>query len=394
MSTRAITAISDFSSSLGMSSHLSKLPGTSNETVKLESGGEALVLYGVPVFRSGTFRDSMGDENTWTDTHIAEMVSHFQQLSSSGAFDRVPVRCDHYSIFSGGLSNVIGYHDNLRAEKHVSPVDNVEYTYLVADLYILREDAKANIASGLWTKRSAEIGAYRTNDNTQFWPTLTGTAFVDIPAVEGLSFSQQVNTDHRTVVIPEGTMPQPASNDNQNHDQGAGAPATKFRIGDTETSDFAAVQAHIDAQAAELATLREFQTSTVKNERTGFVEALADANKILATQKDVFSNMALKMSPDEFTAFRDSFGESGPHRMLGNYAAQQQTAPAPGTLQADAQTQAADQDAIDAAQVRMHAAVASSPEEVEAIAGYTCFTSLKARHPEATVESVLAGNYS
>ena len=189
-------------------------------------------------------------------------------------------------------------------------------------------------------------------------------------------------------------MPQPASNDNQNHDQGAGAPATKFRIGDTETSDFAAVQAHIDAQAAELATLREFQTSTVKNERTGFVEALADANKILATQKDVFSNMALKMSPDEFTAFRDSFGESGPHRMLGNYAAQQQTAPAPGTPQADAQTQAADQDAIDAAQVRMHAAVASSPEEVEAIAGYTCFTSLKARHPEATVESVLAGNYS
>ena len=56
MSTRAITAISDFSSSLGMSSHLSKLPGTSNETVKLESGGEALVLYGVPVFRSGTFQ--------------------------------------------------------------------------------------------------------------------------------------------------------------------------------------------------------------------------------------------------------------------------------------------------------------------------------------------------
>ena len=149
MSTRAITAISDFSSSLGMSAHLSKLPGTSQETVRLESGGEALVLYGVPVFRSGTFRDSMGDENTWTDTHIAEMVSHFQQLSATGAFDRVPVRCDHYSIFSGGLSNVIGYHDNLRAEKHVSPVDNVEYTYLVADLYILREDAKANIASGL-----------------------------------------------------------------------------------------------------------------------------------------------------------------------------------------------------------------------------------------------------
>ena len=111
MSTRAITAISDFSSSLGMSAHLSKLPGTSQETVRLESGGEALVLYGVPVFRSGTFRDSMGDENTWTDTHIAEMVSHFQQLSATGAFDRVPVRCDHYSIFSGGLSNVIGYHD-------------------------------------------------------------------------------------------------------------------------------------------------------------------------------------------------------------------------------------------------------------------------------------------
>lgn len=394
MSTRTITAISDFSSNLGMAKHLSKMPGSSYETVRLESGGEALVLYGVPVFRSGTFRDSMGDENTWTDTHIAEMVSHFQQLSASGAFDRVPVRCDHYSIFSGGLSNVIGYHDNLRAEKHSSSVDGQEYTYLVADLYILREDAKANIASGLWTKRSAEIGAYRTNDNTEFWPTLTGTAFVDIPAVEGLSFSKQVNTDHRTVVIPEGTMPQPASNDQQNHNQGPGDPAAKFRIGDTETSDFAAVQAHIDAQASELKTLREFQTNSVKSERTGFVEALAESNKILATQKDVFSNMALKMTPEEFTSFRDSFGDAGPHRMLGNYAAQQQSAPAPGSPEAGASQQIAEQDSIDAAQVRMHAAVASRPEDIQAISEYACFTSLKARHPEATVESVVAGNYS
>lgn len=389
MSAPTITAISDFASSLGMSAHLAKMPGTSHETVRLDSGAEALVLREVPVFRSGTFRDSMGDENTWEASHIGEMVAHFQQLSASGAFDRVPVRCDHYSIFSGGLSNVIGYHDNLRAVNNVSPVDNQEYTYLVADLYILREDAKANIASGLWTKRSAEIGAYRTNDNREFWPTLTGTAFVDIPAVEGLSFSKQDNSDHRTVVIPEGTMPQPAP-ENKTPETPA-APQASFRIAGKETSDFAAVQAHLDAQDAELATLREYRKETVKSERVGFVETLADTNKILATQKEVFSNMALKMDPEEFAKFRESFGEVGPHKLLGNYAAQQKAAPAPGTSEAGQRTEGQEQDVIDAAEVRMHSAIGAKPDD---IAGYVCFTSLKARHPEATVQSVLAGDYS
>lgn len=389
MSTPTITAISDFASSLGMQAELSRLPGTGQETVTLDSGVDALVLRGVPVFRSGTFRDSMGDENTWDDTHIAQMVFHFQQLSASGAFDRVPVRCDHYSIFTGGLSNVIGYHDNLRSEVHTSPVDGVSYNYLVADLFILREDAKANIASGLWTKRSAEIGAYRTNDNREYWPTLTGTAFVDIPAVEGLSFSKQVNTDHRTVVIPEEAMPQPGEQ-NKNHNQPP-AEQAKFRIGGNETADFAAVQQYIDAQEAELGSLRKFRTETVESERTGFVEALAEGGQILATQKDMFSNLALKMDADEFAAFRDSYEGAGPHKMLGKYAAHQQAAPVPGSPEADKDQSLADQDQVDVAEVRMHSAIGATPED---ISKYACFSRIKARHPEATIESVLAGQYS
>lgn len=390
MSAPTITAISDFASSLGFASEIAKMPGSSQETVTLDSGVDALVLRDVPVFRSGTFRDSMGDENTWTETHIAEMVSHFQQLSSSGAFDRVPVRCDHFSIFSGGLSNVIGYHDNLRVETRSSPVDGQAYAYLMADLYILREDAKANIASGLWSKRSAEIGVYRTNDNQEYWPTLTGTAFVDIPAVEGLSFSKQVNTDHRTVVIPEDPMPQAPQNEtptNQQHS--APAAPTSFRIAGTEVSDHAAVQAHLDAQEAELTALREFRTETVKAEREGFVEALAENRQILATQKDVYSNMVSKMDADEFAAFRDSFGDAGPQKLLGNYAAVRQEAP--GTPAAAEAQSVADQDQIDSAEVSMHSMIGTKPE---VIATYACFTRIKARHPEATVESVLAGDYN
>lgn len=391
MSTPTVTAISGFSSSLGFASELSRMPGSAQDTVTLESGVEALVLRDVPVFRSGSFRDSMGDENTWTDTHIAEMVSHFQQLSSSGAFDRVPVRCDHFSIFSGGLSNVIGYHDNLRAETRVSTVDGQSYTYLVADLYILREDAKANIASGLWNKRSAEIGAYRTNDEQTYWPTLVGTAFVDIPAVEGLSFSKQVNTDHRTIVIPEDPMPQPAAQDNAQTPQTPAAPAAPaaFRVAGVETSDHAKVQEHLDAQEAELAALRAFRTEAVESERKGFVESLADAGTILATQKDVYSNLVLKMDADEFTAFRDSFGDAGPAKLLGNYAAQQQAAP--GTGEAAEKLTIAEQDGADTAEVRMHSAIGTPSAD---IATYACFTRIKARHPEATVESVLAGDYN
>ena len=51
----------------------------------------------------------------------------------------------------------------------------------------------------------------------------------------------------------------------------------------------------------------------------------------------------------------------------------------------------ADQDQIDSAEVSMHSMIGTKPE---VIATYACFTRIKARHPEATVESVLAGDYN
>lgn len=382
-----ITAVSDFASSLGMYSSIGKAPGSTQETVTLDSGAEALILRGVPVFRSGTFRDSMGDENTWSDLHIQEIVNHFEVLSSSGTFDRVPLRCDHFSLFSGGLSNVVGYHENLRAEKRISPVDNAEYTYLVADLVVLREDAKQNIQSGLWSKRSAEIGVYRTNSGEEFWPTLVGTAMVDVPAVEGLSFSKETDRSHRTLVLEDSMSNSTTGTGGQGTDPAPQTPAATFRVGGAETSDFAAVQAHIDAQEAELENLRKYQMDTVTAERENFVNSLADEGKILATQKEMFSKLALGMSADDFSEFKASYDGAGPQSLLGNYASGQHSAPGAGP---QAQPDDTDTDEVDAAQVRMHSAIGTPSAD---LAKFECFKSIQSRHPEATVDAVIAGTY-
>ena len=70
---------------------------------KNASGGEQQVLRveGMPVFRSGTFRDSMGFQNTWESMHMREMVLHYNHLKDSGIFADVPVRAGHPAFFGG-----------------------------------------------------------------------------------------------------------------------------------------------------------------------------------------------------------------------------------------------------------------------------------------------------
>jgi hypothetical protein len=158
------------------------------KTKSLASGKkqEVFVLEGVPVFRSGVFRDSWGDQKEWTDLHIQQMVQNFNYLRDSGSFADVPVRLDHPSFFGGSLAAVIGYLTGLTAEEMISPVDGKKYTYAVADYEILDTKAQENIESGLWRNRSAEIGTFVTNSEAEFSPCLMGFAYVDIPAVEGL----------------------------------------------------------------------------------------------------------------------------------------------------------------------------------------------------------------
>lgn len=151
-----------------------------------------LVLEGVPVFRSGTFRDSMGFQHQWETEHMTQMVDNFASLSSRGIVTSVPVRKDHVGFLASSLESVIGYHTAIRTEERVNKVDQTTYTYLLADMEIIDPDAITRIESGLWRNLSSEIGTYLTNAEAEYWPVYMGVAFVDFPAVEGLdSFSKR-----------------------------------------------------------------------------------------------------------------------------------------------------------------------------------------------------------
>jgi len=147
----------------------------------------SLRFEGVPVFRSGTFRDSWGEQTEWTGMHTAQMVQHFNFLKDQEIFADVPVRKGHGSFLSDPLDSVIGYVSSLTNVKMASPVDGQKYDYLLADYDILDPEAQAKIDSGLWRNRSAEIGTFVTNSEASYTPTFMGFAYVDVPAVEGLN---------------------------------------------------------------------------------------------------------------------------------------------------------------------------------------------------------------
>jgi hypothetical protein len=285
-----------------------------------------LVLEGVPVFRSGTFRDSMGSQRTWESLHMSQMVSNFGLLRDRGIFADVPVRKGHPSFLADPMDGLIGYITNLSTADLTSAHDGNKYTYILADYEIPDEAAQKKIQSGLWRNRSAEIGAYVTNDESEFWPTFMGFAYVDIPAVEGLNgaFSK---FDHSKFEIMEeapvgdkddkGTAPagQPAaepavvltSNPPQfaaGVNSGTNPPATvhaaplpTFTVFGKSTTDVSEVQRHID-------TLERFQIETREGARKDFVKSLSDAGKILASDVDETTALALSFDDAQYNRWK------------------------------------------------------------------------------------------
>lgn len=294
-------------------------------------GTQAYRLERVAIFRSGTFRDSEGWEHTYDPFHMAQMVNNFSYLRQGGEFPDPPIRCDHPGIFDGGyLKNVVGYVDSLQAVEATSPVDGKSYTYLLADYDILDVEAAKKIDSGLWRHRSAEVGFFETNDGGEFYPVLLGFAYVDIPAVQGLngSFSKfaknltgvgekfsavgvdikeepnVANENPQTPSVPAApaapTAPTPPA--------AAPAPAPfVFSIAGRQSTDFAAVQAHIAAVETENEELKNFQSETVKAGRESFISSLAADNKILASQVPGLQTLAATMSDEQFGMFRESY---------------------------------------------------------------------------------------
>lgn len=323
--------------------------GTVSHAMMLDPGNEdtsasevpVLRLTDVPVFRSGTFRDSMGIQHTWEPLHLDQMVVHFDLLRNRGILPNVPVRCGHPSFFGDDpVDGLVGWHESLRTEERVNPIDQQTYTYLLATYVLLDEEAIKKYNAGLFLNRSAEVGTYITNSEAEFWPVYLGFAYVDIPAVEGLNtFAKDKGLGTRFSIMDQKEAPvttgpsttpttppappaappatQPAATaqtppaapvEPPAAPAAAATPATHaaqtnvatFRIGGQSTSDFAAVQAHIDG--LELAAREQ-----VKAARDNFVSELARQNKITAPQVPGLQAFAQTLNHEQYTAWQTSF---------------------------------------------------------------------------------------
>lgn len=375
--------------------------------------GGNLFLEGVAVFRSGTFRDSMGFQHVWETEHMTQMVDNHAALSGRGVLEHIPVRKDHVGFLDSSLNSVIGYNTNIRTEERMNTVSGEMCTYLLADMEIIDEDAIRKIESGLWRNLSSEIGTYLTNAEAEYWPVYMGVAFVDFPAVEGLanSFSKRGPNDSgihagsavfslvneqedpdmatkkatatldekveegavKTQDIADGAVDlsthsndasgevddaddtevpngengtdddsaapddngsgdadssAQASTDAGNEDgdendenersstaeYGLGGKSFQFSVNGQPTTDFAAVQAHITTLEATIEHGREQQVE-------GFVQALADEGKILATQIDSLTGFAKSLDEGQYSAWAGQYGDMPKLPLFGHHGA-------------------------------------------------------------------------
>lgn len=362
-------------------------------------GDGTLVVEGQPVFRTGTFRDSMGRQGTWEPLHIDQMVAHYEMLKNRNILADVPVRDGHPGfLISGqeGSGKVVGWHTSLEAK--AVETDGKKITYLVASYVLTEPEAAEKYERGTYRNRSSEVGTYITNDEAEFWPVYMGVAFVDLPAVEGLNnveFSKSGASDYaeRDVVFlfdresPLSTPVNQPSGGTQNsqppqqpqiqpqlgapilppalHTQAPvqpQAPAVQaFMINGQSITDVGQVQAHIT-------TLETFRNETLEAARVQFVTSLVESNRLLASQQESMTAFAKGLSGEQFASWKTAM-EAGPQiPALGLHGAPSDGGTRPATGGApDAATAE-----LDSARsiVRMHELAGKSKEFIEKTASY------------------------
>lgn len=344
------------------------------------------IIRGIPIFRAGTFKDSMGDPHTWETEHLQQMVFHFNMLREREVLPNIPVRDQHRSLFGSG-GRVVGYLEGVRVEGE----DSKGNPLLVADMDITEPDDFGRIERGTWRSRSAEVGFYETNDDVMYWPVLMGVAWVDLPAVEGLFGKKSDDTDGEYTPIHDhdeegavshakkeankggaGTATPPADNDGkegqhsappatdkegeggEGNEEGAGegtgeqagdgsgdhstppAPSAGSTVtnqhssgaqvheftlnGQTKTTDFAAVQAHIENLES---VLDESRTQARKD----FVSSLAESNCIAATQVESMQEHAVSLSDEQYEAFKKMYEDAPEIPLFSQHGQQTSTDP-------------------------------------------------------------------
>lgn len=356
-----------------------------------KDGGK--IYSGVAVFRSGTFRDSLGDSTTWEDFHIKQMVDSWDYLTGKKIVQSVPARDGHSAYLVGnipGRGEVVGWHHELTRKLLKSPVDGKQYSYLLVDYELTQPYAIEKHDNGTWRNRSAEVGGYRTNEEVELWPVYLGFAFVDFPAVEGLNFnSTQTSagvkffahfsgndlgvkvTDATTGAAQGGTaLPFPTSMmpGAQAHTQAPGtpggtAPAPQpfvFTMGGQQTTDYNAVQARVTQ-------LEQFAMDTREAGRKEFVAGLVAANKITAPQQGEFELFALSLADEQYGQWMKMWTGAAVPAILGNHGGAAVTNPQNAAQAAPADQAIKDAEAI----VRMHEqGGAMKPEQIKQTNAY------------------------
>lgn len=306
--------------------------------------GGGKIYKGVAVFRSGTFRDSMGELTTWEDLHVKQMADNYSYLTSKGILGSVPARDGHKSYLVGdipGRGEVVGWHRDLTIKMLTNPTDGKKYSYLLADYELTQQYAIDKHDNGTWRNRSAEIGGYHTNDESAFWPVYLGFAFVDFSAVEGLNFSSSqtygagvkffsffggnnqgvsvdpvnngANQGGTALPFPPNMMP-----GTQQHGQPAGGTGQQqpfvFTVAGQQTTDYSAVQTRINQ-------LEEFAKDTREAGRKSFVSGLVSTNRITAPQQAEYEAFAIALDDDQYGKWASMWTGAPVPSILGNHGA-------------------------------------------------------------------------
>lgn len=323
------------------------------------------VTRSMKIFRSGSFKDSSGSEESFTDADLAAMVTNFKTLRASGLFPNVPVRANH----SRDVENVVGYVLDLQ----------VNGSFLVADMEITEPDAKTKLERGTWRARSAEIGTYETNDGNAFYPVLWGVAFVDIPAVEGLytKSSEDLIVKEFDVDNDKGAPKQeqiatfaiggvPTSDVTAVQAHIAELEGRTFTVAGIATSDFAAVQAHIDA-------LEQFAAEAKIAARDAFIDGLATEGKIGAPQVEALKEFASTLTTEQFDAFQAGYAEAPTLSLLAKHGGE--TEPTENTVDDEHLAEMAKYEEV----VAMHRRAGTSEDQIKELPSYKQLAMLKAQ---------------
>lgn len=265
----------------------------SGHKISAHASGNSIVEK-VPVFKAGTFRNSYGEQRTWTADELGQMVANFNKLRTEDKLPNVPIRADH----SNSIDKVIGYIESLSTDGE----------FLYADEMITEPDALAKMKRGTYRSRSSEIGPYEDNNDALYWPVFRGVAYVPTPAVEGLHSKEELPMAFFSRC--DDPKENKVGTDNQADDKGAKTPvqtaefkapdAFKFSLDGQETSDYAAVQRHI-------ATLEGTVKASIEKGRGDYVAKLASDRKITGPQAEKFTAFVQTLNDAQFASWKEGY---------------------------------------------------------------------------------------